>query len=317
MFCNQKIQVFIASFNRPEYLRESIDSVLGQTAISMIEIIVSDNSTNDDVQMMMETDYSSLKYIKRQPSLPADEHFKAIISDVTSEFYMIFHDDDIMHPQLVENLYNELFNDLNLVAVSANGCYYFPEKKSLPTIYFSWLKKIHFKNPVNFVKKYLIGLGVAPFSGYMYRSSVYTKSFINKEDGGKHSDVSFLVKGLDFGAILWLNRPLMYYRIHGSNDSATISFVDREKIVNFVTQNTAIKPSSFLVDLYRMHDYNVILKYYIMRHDLKISKRDLKRAVIFFIMNIHILFLVNIPLLIYKYLIRLFNRIENPYYNIY
>ncbi len=313
---NNKIQVFIASYNRAKYLKEAIDSILSQTIISLIEIIVSDNSTNNDVQVMMANDYSYLKYIRREPSLPVWDHFKAIVNEVATGFYMIWHDDDIMHPEMVQSLYTELISDSSLVAVSTNGWYYHPYKKTIHTIYYSIFEKCRFDNRVAFINKYLIGLGVAPFPGYMYRSSVYIQSFIDNEDGGKYSDVSFLVKGLDFGAILWLNRPLMYYRIHGYNGSATISFVDREKIVNFVTQNTAIKPISFLVGLYRMHDYNVILKYYITRHDLKISKRDLKCAIIFFIKNIHIFVLADIPLLMYKYLIRLFNRIENPYYNI-
>ncbi len=273
-----KIQIFIASFNRPIYLKEAIHSVLNQTAMSLIEIIVSDNSTNDDVQMMMEKDYSSVKYIKRQPSLPVDEHFKAIIGDVTSDFYMIFHDDDIMHSQLVENLYNKLLNDLNLVAIGANGWYYFEEKKIIPTIYFSLFKKTHFKNPVSFVQKYLIGLGVAPFSGYMYRSSVYNKSFINFDDGGKYSDLTFLLKGFDFGSLLWLNTPMMYYRIHNNNDSGQVSFSDRDKLIKFLTEKIQLQKNSLLIKLYQMHDYNVLFKQYITQYS---AKSDLSQAIIF------------------------------------
>ena len=303
-----EIQVFIASYNRAKYLKEAINSVLDQTAASIIELIISDNSTNNDVQEMMAKDYSSIKYVRRTPSLPSADHFKAIISDVTSDFYMIFHDDDVMHPQLLECLYNELTINSNLVAASANGWYYYPQKNIIQIIYFSLYNKQKFDNPFAFINKYLIGLGVAPFSGYMYKSSVYRKSFICSEDGGKYGDVSFLLKGLDYGSILWLNKPLMYYRIHDNNDSGQISFDDREKIIKYFIEKIKIRERSLLIKLYRMHDYNVIIKHYIA---CRVNNGDVKKAIYYFLKNIHVFVLLNIPILLYKYLIRLLSKKDN------
>ena len=39
---------------------------------------------------------------------------------------------------------------------------------------------------------------------------------------------------LTFGEILWLEKILMYYRVHDSNDSAIESIPDRIKLMNFM-----------------------------------------------------------------------------------
>ncbi len=62
-----------------------------------------------------------------------------------------------------------------------------------------------------------------------------------------------------------------------------------------------------------MHDYNVLFKQYITQYS---AKSDLSQAIIFIIKNFHIFIFVNIPLLMYKYLIRLLSNKENPYYNL-
>ena len=75
-------------------------------------------------------------------------------------------------------------------------------------------------------------LSHTPFPSYLYRTE-NLKYQLNTDDGGKHSDVSFLIKTLETGPFLWLAEPLMHYRRHGLNDSRTIDLCDTLKISLF------------------------------------------------------------------------------------
>ena len=90
-----KIQVFIATYNRPQMVGVAIDSVLSQS-FKDLDVIVSDNSTNDQTQNKIEASYlSELTYIRRTPTLSPADHGNKILGEVDSDYYMIFHDDDI------------------------------------------------------------------------------------------------------------------------------------------------------------------------------------------------------------------------------
>ena len=85
--------------------------------------------------------------------------------------------------------------------------------------------------------------GSAPFPGYLYRVKSLLNVKLDKENGGKYSDLSFLLKLLEYGRIQWLCKPLMFYRLHNNNDSNSFAKKDREllmrhlKINNLLTYN--------------------------------------------------------------------------------
>jgi len=313
---NKQIQVIILSYNRPVYLREALNSVLSQTALSMIDVFVSDNSTDNKVQRMMHAEYPSIRYVRRTPSLSADLHFKVVIGEVTTPYYMIFHDDDIMMPNMVESLYEIISRNSNVVAVGANslqlqGNKIAPNKLIL-------FNNIIFSNGNKFITRYLTGIGVCPFPGYIYRSSVYTMSFIDKNDGGKYSDVSFLLKGFKYGDIIWEKNYLMYSRTHQSNDSGTWVVEDIDKLIDFITANTSIKRDSYYIKVYKMHQYYQILSDYIKKYikakisggyvNKEIDCQLLRSALKYHLRHIDVFVMIKIPLIIYARIMRMYTE---------
>ena len=89
------VTVLLPVYNAQDYLKQSIDSILGQT-FTDFELIISDNSTNNLTQKSCEkfTD-NRVFYIKRVPTLSGIEHFNTILTEVSCDYFMIFHDDDI------------------------------------------------------------------------------------------------------------------------------------------------------------------------------------------------------------------------------
>lgn len=229
-----KVQIFLMSYNRPEFISDALRSILNQT-YSSIEIIISDNSTNDLVQKMIQSEFSEVKYIRRQPSLSMAAHWNQIISEVSSTYFMMFHDDDIMKPNCVENLVSALEKNESAIACAGNAQIIRStdlteelHNKNLP-------HDISFKNVYDFGQRYFDANngGVNPFPGYMYRTSQLETIRFNNKEAGKHSDVTFLMKLISKGSIYWVHHITLNYRIHSSNDSVGVDILALSNLVKF------------------------------------------------------------------------------------
>src|SRR5450759_2365677 len=105
-----KVQIFIATYNRSTLVINAINSALNQDFDSF-EVIVSDNSSNDETEDLISGFKSKqLTYKRRKPSMPATDHLNSILQEVTSEYFMIFHDDDMMHKDMIKVLYTTMVN---------------------------------------------------------------------------------------------------------------------------------------------------------------------------------------------------------------
>tara|TARA_B100000989_G_C19513276_1_gene460256 strand:- start:305 stop:1216 length:912 start_codon:yes stop_codon:yes gene_type:complete len=230
------LQVYILSRDRPIFLKQAIDSVLNQKTLIEFELIISDNSEGIDVNKMIAKNYSKrkFKYSKVNPPLPANDHFQLVVSKLNTEFAILLHDDDIVSSNYIKNMFQAI-NEDNLVAVGCNATIFKNNILDTKKNTHSFVKAKKFNNEKNFLSQYLPGnKGNAPYPSYIYRTKYLKKAFSNIPIQGKHSDVAMLSSLLHFGEILWLEKKLMYYRVHNSNDSATESITDRIKLMNYM-----------------------------------------------------------------------------------
>ena len=115
--------LFLITRNRPHLLKLALNSVLNQT-ISNFPIIVSDNSTNNETKEMVESLYlnqSNIIYRKREREYGLIEHWNKVLSEVRSEYFMIFHDDDVMHPDMIRTMLNIIKKDHSLAFIATNA----------------------------------------------------------------------------------------------------------------------------------------------------------------------------------------------------
>lgn len=82
-----KVTVYVMSHERPAFVAETIDSILSQT-YKNFEIIVSDNSEHDEVERLVRTRYPAVRCVRRKPSLPALDHFRAVLSEIDAEYFV-------------------------------------------------------------------------------------------------------------------------------------------------------------------------------------------------------------------------------------
>jgi len=82
--------------------------------------------------------------------------------------------------------------------------------------------------------------GIAAFPSYTYKTEALKDLCFDQSEAGKYSDVTFLLKLANRGPILWLQQPLLYYRIHDKNDSKLIEINNLRMLVRFLRKKVGL-----------------------------------------------------------------------------
>lgn len=126
------ITIGVSTYNRENFLPESLDSLLNQTYPN-IEIIVVDDGSQDNTQALVAEKYPQVKYIYKENGGDASAKNRAA-REAQGE-YIVFNDsDDIFLPDAVERLYNALIQGKEKYnrEVVAYGTYSGIDENSVP-----------------------------------------------------------------------------------------------------------------------------------------------------------------------------------------
>ncbi len=251
-----KVQVILMSYNRPEYISQTIDSIQKQSYPN-IDFLISDNSTTNDVELLVKEKYPNINYLRRKRSMNMSEHWNLIISEVYAEYFLMFHDDDVMSRDCVKLLVEA--HEKNKFSVACAGNAFIIKNTTLTKVKHNknLTENMQFNKVYDFGHRYFDAdhSGVNPFPGYMYRTSLMQQQRFNNREAGKHSDVTFLFKALALGPIVWIKDITMNYRIHDSNDSVGVDIVSLSKLVKFYLKLSKInkhepKSAEFIIKNY-------------------------------------------------------------------
>lgn len=279
-------QIYILCRDRWKYLHEAINSIVGQLGPDD-ELIISDNSVGDSVKNGISKYFPEIRYIERFPNLSAHEHFRKIIEEASAEFLVLFHDDDMLRAEYLSAMKAAMNSDQRLVAVACNAL----------------LIKGNFKTDVDFMGRmdgkscitevaqllgpyFSVGSSrPAPFPGYFYRTAKIKELFLDEKHGGKYADVSFLAKILNRGPILWIFRPLIFYRLHDSNDSNAHSVGQSLSLLRYLMSHHDLPRRSELVMDYKFK----YLLYWCLKNDgnslMGLLSSRKKRVIVFFLLR--------------------------------
>jgi glycosyltransferase involved in cell wall biosynthesis len=103
-----KLSICIPAYNRPDWLRRAIASILASGITESIEIIVSDDSTDDRceqvVQEVLRTWAGKWHYGANRPGLGMAKNWNRSIRLATGTYVLILHDDDFLYPSAVTDI---------------------------------------------------------------------------------------------------------------------------------------------------------------------------------------------------------------------
>ncbi|MDP2834784.1 MAG: glycosyltransferase family A protein [Pseudomonadota bacterium] len=98
-----RFTVAIPTYNRGDtFLPQAIQGVL-QQSFGDFELIVSDNGSKDcTASYVRSLNDPRIRFIRRDPTIPAGEHFSAIAKEAIGEFFILHQDDDLLHKDFLE-----------------------------------------------------------------------------------------------------------------------------------------------------------------------------------------------------------------------
>jgi GT2 family glycosyltransferase len=256
----KSLTIYILCHNRPDYARQAIQSIMDQTCRTF-KLIVSDNSSNDDVERMVKNEFPDTYYIRRLPMLKAAEHFNRCIEEANTDYFCLFHDDDVMSSNYVDAMMQCAHDYPSAIAIGCNANIERFGKLEPRASFCSFRKHEIIPSPQNLAMRYFSRAqsGIAPFPGYIYNRRLVGSLRLPLE-GGKYADVTWLLSLAIKGSIVWINSSLMTYRMHESNDSNIESPRDRLRFLGFLKQNRKLFRAGLLEDYRCSFIYKKILR---------------------------------------------------------
>jgi len=268
------VQFFVLCRNRPDFARQAIQSVMGQT-VNRLEIVISDNSTDNSVESLVRAEFPNLEYRRRTNNLSVFDHLNRCLTEAKADYVCLFHDDDHLSPRFAECILDAIGQYPDAAALSTNA--WIAEDAKPKHLSFRTTGKTHFVHDARQLATHYFSRhqpGIAPFPGYVYSTARVGELRFNP-DGGKYADVSWLLRVADRGGIVWIVEPLMTTRKHASNDSRQESIGDRLKLFAFFKKHKSTLGQGLIED-FRFFLYKKILE--LDRKDIRVLSPSRRRT---------------------------------------
>ncbi|RAT98714.1 glycosyltransferase [Brevibacillus sp. Leaf182] len=100
------VSILIPTYNRPQLFELALRSALGQTYPN-IEVIIGDDSTNDDTQNLIKKYlhlFSNLRYIRNEKNLGQFENDLKLFELAAGDYVNFLMDDDYFHPEKIQKM---------------------------------------------------------------------------------------------------------------------------------------------------------------------------------------------------------------------
>ncbi len=118
------VSILIPTYNRPHYFKIALESALAQT-YSNIEIIIGDDSTNDETETLIREQYlphyKNVTYIRNTSTLGQFHNDLMLIEKSSGEYINFLMDDDVFYRKKIEKMmsYFEQESNKNLALVTS------------------------------------------------------------------------------------------------------------------------------------------------------------------------------------------------------
>lgn len=234
------VTIFVLTYNRPDFLAECLQSIRSQT-FRDFRLIVQDNASNrDNFPVIEQFRDLGLEYVRHSQNLGSGGNFNIAWSRADeSKYFMIFHDDDLMHPKLIEEEVTLLESDEQLTWV---GCKSKPFKGKAPGFGIVSSVTVQIFDCVGIAKS-IIRDNSPCFSSILYRANL-APTIDLEYFASRYSiigDRPLLLKLVEGRNCALINESLVLYRSHPSQDSKTGPLNEDNIIEAFLANRMALQ----------------------------------------------------------------------------
>jgi glycosyltransferase involved in cell wall biosynthesis len=223
----KKISVCIPAFNRPEYLRETIKSVIEQS-YQNIEVIISDDASPIDLSIIVrEFNDQRIKYYKQEKNIGFIKNWNFCINKSNGEYIKILGDDDILNNNCIEDELKILTtNKVNFICsnydtINENGDIII--NKNFNSHSFRLLKKSGLINENELLKRYFLGkIRIGLPSAITFKKEIINEVGLFDEKIGCPADIDMWMRIINKNILYYNDNFLLKMRRHSNNLSDQI-----------------------------------------------------------------------------------------------
>lgn len=239
----EKVFIGIITYNRPQLVRDAIESVRKQIYLDY-RVLVSDNCSEPDVSASVEkfvNDLNDFRFSYYRQTVNVGEYGQGRFlfnAAGNAEYFLILHDDDLLGPEYLEKGLEILEKNNNLAFYVANPSI-IDDDGNISSVETDRYLKHHGRlgKPAGEfdVETRHMDYGFAPISGTLFRIQALKDSgFVNPAGYGNfpfECDI-FICLG-ERGAKAWFNpEKLLSFRFHKGSQRSNINIMDDPKIVD-------------------------------------------------------------------------------------
>jgi glycosyltransferase involved in cell wall biosynthesis len=225
------LTIVIPTYERPEYLAECLTSIAGQTRTDFDLVVLDNGSALDYNAVLQRFANLDIEYVRNESSIGSGpNHEKAREIAARSEFGMVFHDDDLMHPRLVEWELGFLQSHADVVWVAAQDHSFVEDSPPPVEVWGGATGQAEvYDDRASLVRRLLDGTRLN-YGSTMLRNSA-TRGVVAQLDRFHIvHDRPYLLDVAKSGRTALIREPLILYRLHETQDSYDPSFTEENAI---------------------------------------------------------------------------------------
>lgn len=216
------LDVLVLTYNRADYLKIQLDSIL-QSSAEWRETVIIDNASTDHTQTVIKAatkkyPHRKVRVIRHESNIGNVGNFEYSQSVADNEYVAVFHDDDAIHPEYIDRAMHLLLENSEAVLCcgGAEAMYNVNNENwtMLPDEYLLYPKSGGFAQLL---------LGRAMFMTSIYKTSAYKQVRYRADLYGKLHDNIFLMEMNQLGKIVFQQGVVARWRQHALSDSNTLS----------------------------------------------------------------------------------------------
>jgi glycosyltransferase involved in cell wall biosynthesis len=226
-----RLTVVVPTYNRPKYLAECLASIAVQS-LEGFRLIVLDNASSSDTLGVVAA-FPGLKteIARNERNIgPGGNIQRAMTFHEQSDYLVIFHDDDVMHPRMLELQYQLLERDREIQFVSTE-LEPFPGGETPPLrVWDAPVPAPEVYEGAGDLARAILGDARLCFGSTMYRSAALRGEAFDVDRYSIYSDRPFLLGLARHGKCALIRGPLVLYRQHPGQDTSTGDLSERNLV---------------------------------------------------------------------------------------
>jgi len=212
------IDIFVLSYNRANYIKIMIESLLAQT-VGEFEIKILDNDSIDNTKEVVNSfNNQNIKFIGSKKNNGTLWNFQRAQSLANKKYTVMFHDDDLIHPKFLEYIVKVL-NKYENISIICSGmkATITPDKKKFKDYKFN---PIVFNSISKFASLIYIGFPLN-YATVIYKTTLLKSIDMKKlnDTFGKIADRPNVLEVAKQGNIVLFTGQYIQYRLHNNQDS--------------------------------------------------------------------------------------------------